>query len=139
MSMLEANLVVLSVHSNHSTPQNFFPIWLGISLTWLVIILTNSVITVQTFGDATEELSILNYPLDENLSLTSKLLFVMSVTGSLVIFFQPLYSYVEQIPLLKRLTTQGEYSWIWFVLVRLVCIYTVVGISCGVTSIIQFM
>lgn len=94
----------------------------------------------KTFGDATEEIALLNYPIEERLGLSSKILYILSICGSFLIFIQPIYSYIDNVPLVRELISgDNTYSSIWFTLFRFITVYTLVAISLGVGSIIHFV
>ena len=86
MTLFEGNQQILNVYSEADKPQDFFMITMTIILTLTVLIAsTVGYLGYLAFGATTKSLILYNLPNDDPLSITAKICYILTITGSFVL------------------------------------------------------
>ena len=86
MTLFEGNQQILNVYSEADKPQDFFMITMAIILILTVLIAsTVGYLGYLAFGATTKSLILYNLPNDDPLSITAKICYILTITGSFVL------------------------------------------------------
>ena len=86
MTLFEGNQQILNVYSEADKPQDFFMITMTIILILTVLIAsTVGYLGYLAFGATTKSLILYNLPNDDPLSITAKICYILTITGSFVL------------------------------------------------------
>ena len=91
MSLFEGNITILNMYSEHDRPKNYFWVSASVMIVSAIITFTMGLMGYLAFGATTQEIILLNIPVDEPLAVAAKFMFLTSVAGNFIIMVQPIF------------------------------------------------